>query len=311
MDTQQTGILPPPHEHGLFVTLRRRIGRRANLRTKHILADIPKKSAELQQADLAADFCSVVAFGSRIWHELWPDNQPQELRPFPCIGGAIHPVPSSEVDLLLHLRCHRYDLLHDFADRLVNEFSDWMEVLEAVHGFRYHTDRGLSGFIEGPINPADAKERQQMALVGAADPEWQDGSYVHIQRYVHSLEQWRKLPLRQQETIIGRQMDGRDISSEDRAKTAHLSRVELREQDKKLQLLRQSMSYGIPGQDQGLYFCGYCHTPSVFEKTLTRMVSPTVDGRVDLLLNYTRAVTGAALFAPSIPRLEELHHAQE
>lgn len=301
--TPQSGILPPANSHALFVLLRRRLGRRADARLKALLASVPERIKNLQAEDAQAS--SVVAFGSHVWPELY-HGKPVLLRGFPSISGAIHPAPSSDVDVLLHLRGERYDLLHELADQLTADMAEWLEVIETEHGFRYRDCRDLTGFVDGTENP-EGDERAEVALVGDADESWAGGSYIHVQRYVHRMEQWKKLPVRQQETVIGRTKESNEeLPDEGRPHTAHISRVIIEEDGEELAMLRHSMPYGAPGGDKGLYFISYCKTPVVFEKMLTRMVAPTSDGRVDHLLNFTRAVTGGAFFAPSIEQLQQL-----
>ncbi len=298
MATPQSGILPDANQHALFLLFRRRIGRRANPRIKKLLAHFPDRVAQQASVDPAAHFSAVIAFGANIWNELW-ETRPQSLHPFPRITGTVHQAPATEADVLLHLRAERYDLLHEFADKLVPELGEWLDMLEVVHGFRYHEGRDLTGFVDGTGNP-DGSERPEVALVGPDDPEWMGGSYVHVQRYVHRMDEWDKLPVRQQEAVIGRtKEDNLEMEKDDRPRTSHMHRVNIEENGQELQLLRHSMPYGIPGGERGLYFCSYSCDPSIFEKMLSRMVTPTHDGRVDHLLNFTRAVSGAAFFAPS------------
>ncbi len=229
MTTPQSGILPDANQHSLFLLFRRRIGRRASPRIKKLLAQLPERAAQLAATDPAAHFGAVIAFGTNIWNELWEDR-PHSLRAFPRISGAVHQAPTTEVDVLLHLRSERYDFLHEFADKLVPELGEWLDMLEVVHGFRYHDGRDLTGFVDGTGNP-----------------------------------------------------DGQE-----------------------LKLLRHSMPYGIPGGERGMYFCAYSRDPAIFERMLSRMVTPIHDGRVDHLLNFTRAVSGAAFFAPSQEKLAAL-----
>ncbi|WP_035061626.1 Dyp-type peroxidase [Andreprevotia chitinilytica] len=302
--TPQSGILPDASTHALFVSLRRRIGRRFDAASRRALSQLPAKvAAKLANGGVAL---GVVAIGPDAWSELFDGNRPAQLRPFPRIAGAIHPAPVSDIDLLLHLRGERYDLLHELADQFVAGVADWLEVTESIPGFRFHGGRDLTGFVDGTENP-QGKEKAEVALVAADDPDWAGGSYLHIQRYVHRLQTWRQLAVKQQETIVGRTKESdEELPDDDRPLTSHVSRVVIEEKGEELAMLRRSMPYGLPGGEQGLYFTSYCHTPFVFEKMLARMIAPTSDGRVDHMLNYTRAVTGAALFAPSIEKLESL-----
>ncbi|KAF0811490.1 putative deferrochelatase/peroxidase YfeX [Andreprevotia sp. IGB-42] len=298
--TPQSGILPDSSSHALFVAFRRRIGRRADQASRRCLAMLPQQLGGLNQHELTL---GTIAIGPDAWSELF-DTRPAELRAFPRVPGAIHPAPASEIDVLLHLRGERYDLLHELADQCVNQLADWLEVTESITGFRFYDGRDLTGFVDGSENPV-GDEKAGVALV--ADGEWAGGSYLHIQRYVHRLGPWQKLPVKQQEAVIGRtKADDIELPDEDKPLTAHISRVVIEEKGEELAMLRRSMPYGAPGGEQGLYFVSYCHTPTVFEKMLARMIAPTTDGRVDHMLNFTRAVTGASLFAPSQEKLRSL-----
>ncbi|MBS1154388.1 MAG: hypothetical protein H6R07_312 [Proteobacteria bacterium] len=308
MATPQSGILPDANQNTLFLLFRRRIGRRASHKLKTLLAHLPERAAHLASEDPAAHFSAVVAFGPTIWNELW-EERPHLLHPFPRIAGAVHQAPSTDTDMLLHLRSERYDFLHEFADKLVKELSEWLDLLEVVHGFRYQDGRDLTGFVDGTGNP-EGDERAEVALVGEEDPDWAGGSYVHVQRFVHRMDEWNKLPVKQQEAIIGRSKHANiEMDKDDRPLTSHMHRVNIENgSGKELKLLRHSMPYGIPGGERGLYFCSYCRDPAIFEKMLSRMVAPIHDGRVDHLLNFTRAVSGAAFFAPSVEKLQSLDH---
>ncbi len=246
MPTPQNGILPDASQHGLFLLFRRRIGRRATPKLKAMLAGLPARVERLLAECPDSRLGVVIAFGSSVWTELWSDR-PQALHPFPRIPGAIHPVPVTEADVFLHLRADRYDVLHDLADQLTHEFAEWLDLQEVVHGFRYRDGRDLLGFMDGDDLIA-AEARPDVALVGNEDPGWAGGSYIHVQRYVHRMEEWNKLPLRQQETVMGRTKQANaEIAREDRALTSHQHRISLEQDGKPLEVLRCSMPYGIPG----------------------------------------------------------------
>ncbi|QZA77626.1 Dyp-type peroxidase [Deefgea tanakiae] len=306
MSTPQSGILPAASSHGLFLLFRRRLGRRADAELKAFFAKLPHKADELATANPDAKFYAVVGFGAEVWPEFYAGEKPTLLRSFPRIPGAIHPAPATSADVILHLRAERYDLLHEFADQIVQASSHCLDVIETTHGFRYRDCRDLTGFVDGTENPED-EDRAKVALVGNEDATWAGGSYLHVQRYVHRMEIWNKLPVKQQEAVIGRTKESNEeLSDEDKPLTAHISRVVIEENEQELEILRQSLPYGTPGGDQGLYFTSYCKTPVNFEKMLAKMISPTSDGRVDHLLNFSRAVSGAAFFVPSREALARL-----
>ncbi|BCL76730.1 deferrochelatase/peroxidase YfeX [Jeongeupia sp. HS-3] len=297
MTTPQSGILPLASSHAVFILLRRRLGRRIDAKSRECLA--------MLQTRLAAQDClGVVAIGAETFGDVFEGTRPSELRAFPRIPGAVHAAPVSDADVLLHLRGEHLDRLFDLADACVHALADWLEPVENIAGFRRSQGRDMTGFIDGTENP-DSDERPAVALV--AEGEWAGGSYIHTQRYVHRLESWRKLPVKQQEAVIGRTKEtDEELDDDDKPATAHISRVVIEEDGEELAMLRHSLPYGTPGGERGLYFASYCHTPQVFEKMLARMISPTSDGRVDHLLNYSRAVSGGAFFAPSIEKLATL-----
>lgn len=306
MSTPQSGILPVASSNGLFLMFRRRLGRRADAELKAFFATLPAQADQLAAENPDAHFYAVLGFGAEVWPEFYPGEKPALLRSFPRISGAIHPAPVTSADVFLHLRAERYDLLHEFADRVVQASSHCLDVIETTHGFRYRDSRDLTGFVDGTENPV-GDERADVALVGDEDAAWAGGSYLHVQRYVHRMETWHKLPVKQQEAVIGRTKESNEeLSDEDKPLTAHISRVVIEEDEQELAILRQSLPYGTPGGDQGLYFVSYCKTPVNFEKMLAKMISPTSDGRVDHLLNFSRAVSGAAFFAPSREALARL-----
>ncbi|WP_348946401.1 Dyp-type peroxidase [Chitinibacter sp. FCG-7] len=306
MTTPQSGILPAASSNGLFMLFRRRLGRRADARCKALFAQWAERVAALADANPDAGFVACLGFGADLWPEVYGLQKPAKLRAFPRIAGAIHPAPATQCDMMLHLRAERFDVLYEFAEQFTQDMAEWFDAIETVHGFRYRDKRDLTGFVDGTENP-DGDERATAALVGDEDPQWIGGSYLHVQRYVHRMESWNKLPVKQQEAVIGRTKESdEELPDEDKPFTAHISRVVIEQDGEELQILRQSLPYGSPSGDKGLYFTSYCKTPDIFEKMLARMVAPTSDGRVDHLLNFSRAVTGAAFFVPSIEALKRL-----
>jgi putative iron-dependent peroxidase len=58
--------------------------------------------------------------------------------------------------------------------------------------------------------------------------------------------------------------------------------------------------------ESGLFFIAYTKTLDTPEKMLSRMMGTTGDGLHDHLMDYTRAVSGATFFAPSLEVLKSL-----
>ena len=172
-----------------------------------------------------------------------------------------------------------------------------VELAEEVRGFRNLDCRDLTGFVDGTENPQD-EHRAEVAL--AADGEFAGGSYIHVQRWVHAMSDWEKLAQKEQEDIIGRtKPDNIEYESAAKPLTAHIKRVNLKTpKGESMEILRQSMPWGTM-TEQGLYFISCCRTPQHFNAMLASMYKGE-GSHFDHLLRFTRAVTGAAFFAPSI-----------
>ena len=72
-----------------------------------------------------------------------------------------------------------------------------------------------------------------------------------------------------------------------------------------LEVVRASFPYG--GVDEkGLVFVAFTRDLRIPLKMLQRMLGVSGDGKHDRLMDFTHAVTGATLFAPSLPMLKSL-----
>lgn len=216
--------------------------------------------------------------------------------------------PNTNGDLLFHIISKRPDLNFELARRLMTELGETVEVMDDVTGFRYLDSRDLTGFI-GTQNPK-GQARAAVALIGTEDPDFADGSYVFTQRYVHDLKKWATISIKEQEGAIGRRKrDSKELSDKVKPPTAHLSRGVIEEHGEELQIVRHSLPYGTVAE-AGLFFIAYTKDLGIPEKTLSRMIGTTGDGLHDHLLEFTRAVSGATFFAPSLNVLRALapHH---
>lgn len=303
MGRPQSGILPDANTSAHFLTLVVDEPGAAAQTLRAASAAIPGLTEELAAADPGAGLASVVGFATAVWDRLFPEARPAQLRPFRAVAGEGGRAPATPGDVLLHLRSDRPDLNFELGRRIMGRIGGAARVVEEVHGFRYLDSRDLTGFVDGTENPK-GDDRNAVALVGAADPGFAGGSYINLQRYVHDLAAWEELPVARQEKIIGRtKADNVEFDAEAKAPTAHIKRVSIKEDGKSLEMLRHSMPYGTAAE-HGLYFIAYAASPDVFDKMLERMLVADPDGAYDHLMNYSRAVTGAAFFAPPRDWLE-------
>jgi porphyrinogen peroxidase len=301
----QEGILPAPSEHALFLILGLRDRAAHAAAAARVAASAPAITRDVRALDPGAALVCTVGLGPELWDVLSPTKRPAGLRPFPAMEAGGRRAPGTGGDLLFHVLSRRVDLPFELARQLVAGLAGAVEVMEEVRGFQYLDSRDLTGFIDGTENPT-GEARARAALIGPEDPEFAGGSYVFTQRYVHDLERWEALPESEQERVIGRRKaDSEELPDDAKPPTAHISRVVIEEHGEELEILRHSFPYGTT-TEAGLFFIAYCRTLDTPEKMLRRMMGSSGDGLHDHLMDYTRAVSGATFFAPSLDILEPL-----
>jgi putative iron-dependent peroxidase len=301
----QIGIVPEPPHAAHFLVLRVRDRACAARAVAQQLSKIPALVAELDLNDRSAQLAANVGIGPELWDALSPGRRPGGLRPFRALEAGGRRAPSTGGDVLLHVTSARRDLTFDVVLQARVRLGDRVEVLEDVAAFRYRDSRDLTGFIDGTENP-QGDERAEWALVGDEDAPFAGGSYVFTQRYVHDLAKWGRLSVAEQEDVIGRRKpDSEELPDDVKPATAHIARSNLEVDGKELKIVRQSMPYG-DSSEHGLFFIAYCRTLDIPERMLARMMGTSGDGLYDHLMDFSRAVSGAHFFAPSLPVLRGL-----
>ena len=304
MPTQQPGVLPAGGAHAYFLTFTVADGAERTALSKAIRDIHPSARALATKAKTARLLCTL-GIGSELWGRLSPASRPAGLRPFRAVKANGRVAPATGGDLFLQITSGCHDLNLDLAMGLVRRLQPLATVAEEIHGFRYRDSRDLTGFIDGTENPK-GKARAVAALIGEEDRPFAGGSYVAVQRYVHDLERWRRLDDREQEQIIGRTKRGSvELPKAKKPQTAHISRVVIERDGAELQILRQSYPWGTV-REAGLYFAAYTKSLDIFDLMLARMMGATGDGLHDRLMEFSRAVTGATFFVPSLETLSSL-----
>jgi putative iron-dependent peroxidase len=305
MPQPQPGIIPEPSPHASFLIWRVRDRAVSGRAVAAAAAGIPGLVSKVAALDRRAMLVCTVSFGPELWDVISPRKRPAGLRPFKAVSGEGRSAPNTGGDLLCHILSKRPDLNFELAQRIAAQGGDQVEVMDEVHGFRYLDGRDLTGFIDGTENPK-GKARAAVALIGKEDRAVAGGSYVFTQRYVHNLKKWAELPQSKQEGVIGRRKkDSKELSDSVKPASAHIARVVIEEDGDELQIVRHSFPYGTLSE-AGLFFIAYNKTLDTFEKMLSRMMGTSGDGRRDHLMDYTKAVSGATFFAPSLTMLKSL-----
>ncbi|MFN8020360.1 MAG: Dyp-type peroxidase [Acidimicrobiales bacterium] len=255
--------------------------------------------ASLRQPSVSAGGANiVVGFGPQLWRRLAPDAAPAELADFPAIPG----VPVAQHDIWVWIHGTGDDVLFDSAREVSRLLAGTATLAEQVSGFVYRDSRDLTGFVDGTENPA-LEEAYAVATLptGAAG---EGGSFAITQRWVHNLDAFHALPVSEQEGVIGRtKADSVELDDDAKPPTAHIARVVIEDDDgDELEIWRRSVPYGTV-DEHGLHFVAFSADPSRFERMLRRMYGLDGDGLRDRLTDFSRPVSGAAWFVPSLEAL--------
>ena len=249
----------------------------------------------------------IMGFGSEAWNQLFGTPRPAELHPFREIRSGPRHAVSTPGDLLFHIRAKHMDLCFELAAQIMARLQGAATVADEVHGFRYFDERDLLGFVDGTENPT-GKAAADAVFIGEEDPAFEGGSYVIVQKYLHNLDAWNKLPTEAQEKIIGRTKVS-DIELDDSVKpsSAHNALTVIEENGKEIKILRDNMPFGRASNGEfGTYFIGYSRSPRTIEQMLENMFVGRPPGNYDRILDFSTAMTGNLFFVPTATFLDDV-----
>ena len=256
---------------------------------------------------LEGSLSCITGFGSDAWDRLFGSPHPAELHPFRQIRSGPRHAVSTPGDLVFHIRAKRMDLCFELATQVLTRLQGAVTTSDEVHGFRYFDDRDLLGFVDGTENPTGSAAADAV-YIGDEDPAFTGGSYVIVQKYLHNLDAWNKLPTEAQEKIIGRTKIS-DIELDDSVKptSAHNALTVIEENGREIKILRDNMPFGRPGQGEfGTYFIGYSRSPRTIEQMLENMFIGRPPDNYDRILDFSTAVTGSLFFIPTATFLDSV-----
>lgn len=248
----------------------------------------------------------VIGFGSDFWREVALEDAPPELGPFQRIGTVGgHHAPATQHDFWLWISGSSQDVVFEHARAAVLALSDVAVVASEQPCFVHRDSRDLTGFIDGTANPM-THEAPYASLV-PEDRPGAGGSHVLVMRWVHDLTAFESLPVSEQERVFGRtKLDSIELEGEAKPFNAHISRVEITDESgEELPIYRRSVPYGTVAE-HGLYFVAFSAERSRFDQMLSHMFGLASDRVHDRLTDFSRPVSGAFYFAPSLTLLAEL-----
>jgi porphyrinogen peroxidase len=299
MSTPQSAILPAASQHALYMVIN--VTNKSENIVKQCAA-LPALIESIKKQHKVDSLFASLAFGADYWDAIHPGSRPQRLKLFTALGEGDVSAPATGGDIFLHVHSDRKDMTYVLASEFIKPIQESINVLEEVDGFHYLDDRDLTGFIDGTENP-EGEERAEVALIDD-EPEFNGGSYVLAQRYIHNLPKWQKVADDEQEKVIGRtKPDSVELDDDIRPETSHISRVVIEEDGEELEIVRHSLPYGQASGDAGLFFCAYSKDNTILKKMLANMFGTSGDGLHDHILHFTTAKSGAYFFAPSVEML--------
>ncbi|QMV03640.1 Dyp-type peroxidase [Devosia sp. D6-9] len=290
----------------IFLVVTINPGSEAERTVRELCGDLSSLLRGVGFRSLEGQLSLVTGFGADAWTRLFGAPMPKDLHPFREIRGVHHAV-STPGDMLFHIRAASMDLCFELATHILARLGGAVITVDEVHGFKFFDDRDLIGFVDGTENPVD-QAAVDATIIGEEDPAFAGGSYVIVQKYLHDIAQWNKVPVEEQENIIGRHKLS-DIEQRDADKKpyAHNVLTSIEEGGQQLQIVRDNMPFGSVGKGEfGTYFTGYARSPHRIEKMLENMFIGNPPGTYDHLLDFSKAVTGCLFFVPTADFLDNV-----
>ena len=261
-------------------------------------ADLVRAVSSLREPRTTMGGVNLVAgFRPELWRETMPDGLPGDITGFvaPISGAGGFSMPATQHDAVLWISGSAYDVVFDVARESIAALHGLATVAEETSSWPYHHDRDLTGFIDGTENPTlvDAPE---VALVPDSAPG-AGGSILLLQKWVHDVGQWESLSVARQEAVMGRaKSDSTELDP--KPDDSHVAR---NDQDMFGKIFRRNMPYGTV-TDHGTMFVGFSSEQHRLVAMLESMAG-VKDGIRDALTFFTRPVTGAFYFIPSLAAL--------
>ena len=240
----------------------------------------------------------VAGFRPEAWRDVLPEDAPAELVGFNAEVAGVEgfTMPATQHDAVLWLSGSAYDVIFDVARAAIAELSSVASLADETSSWPYRHDLDLTGFIDGTENPTliDAPE---LVLVPEGQPG-AGGTILLLQKWAHDATVWESLAVPAQEAVIGRtKADSTELA--DKPPDSHVASTD---QDRFGKIFRRNMPYGTVG-DHGTMFVGFSSTQRPLAAMLESM-SGLAGGTRDALTRYTRPLSGAYYFVPSIESLQ-------
>jgi len=283
-------------------------------------ADLGRIKKVIQETRAAADVAGckmVIGFGPTLLKDLAPQDFPADFQPYTTIksvDGSGKEAKGTQEEMLLWITDNKKDkvwkLQYDARQALKGDMKVARETMTFMTPSMKWDD--MTGFIDGTGNPEVARDRE-VAIV----PDGQKGAggaFIIAQRWVHNLEAWNKMPVKEQEDVFGRtKLDSTRLDKQQ--PFSHLSHVELRvggtkhtadaSKPKRDEMSRRSTPYAFHDGTVGLYFMAFCKTQAPLRERINAMYG--TNGQIrDKLTDFSNPASGSYYFATSVETLNAM-----
>jgi porphyrinogen peroxidase len=261
-------------------------------------ADLVGSVASLREPRTTMEGVNLVAgFRPELWAEVVPDDAPARLEGLNAdvAGSDGFVMPATQHDAVLWLSGSAYDVIFDVSRAAIAELAGTAVVAEETSSWPYRRDRDLTGFIDGTENPT-LIEAPELAVIGEGNPG-AGGTILLLQKWAHDASAWEALSETDQERVMGRtKLDS--VELENRPEDSHVASTD---QESFGKIFRRNMPYGTV-TDHGTMFVGFSADQQPLAAMLASMAGSN-GGPRDALTRYTRPLTGAYYFVPSVESL--------
>ena len=242
----------------------------------------------------------VAGFRPELWRAAVPADAPSKLEGFDSdlVGIEGFVMPATQHDAVLWLSGSAYDVIFDVARAVISALGELASIAAETSSWPYQHDRDLTGFIDGSENPT-LIEAPGLVLVPEGKPG-AGGTVLLLQKWPHDSATWEALPVAEQERVIGRTKPD-SVELEDKAPESHVASTD---QERFGDIFRRNTPYGTV-TDHGTMFVGFAAEQRPLSVMLESMAG-LVSGERDALTRYSRPVTGAYYFVPSIEALLQI-----
>jgi putative iron-dependent peroxidase len=239
----------------------------------------------------------VAGFRPELWRSVMPDEAPPGLDGFnvDLAGVDGFSMPATQHDAVLWLSGSAYDVIFDTARSAISALAGLATVAEETSSWPYQHDRDLTGFVDGSENPT-LNEAPGFVLVPEGTPG-AGGTVLLLQKWEHDAAAWEALPIPEQEGVIGRTKPD-SVELDDKPADSHVASTD---QESFGHIFRRNMPYGTVTK-HGTMFVGFASERRRLAAMLESMAG-LAGGERDALTRYTRPLTGAYYFVPSIESL--------